>query len=45
MNNLFEITLLALLVSFMALPVLMNLFGDWFQKADENDETKSLSDH
>jgi hypothetical protein len=45
MNNLFEITLLALLVAFMALPLLMNLFGDWFRGSEDGDETKTLSDH
>ena len=45
MNNLFEITLLALLVAFMALPVLMNLFGDWFRRTEDKDEATTLSDH
>ncbi|MEM0998344.1 MAG: hypothetical protein AAGN35_14885 [Bacteroidota bacterium] len=42
MNNLFEFTLLALLVVSMALPVLINLLGDNWKDEAKQKETENL---
>jgi hypothetical protein len=38
MDNLFEICLLALLVLFLALPVIINVVSHWFRRPDNSDQ-------